>query len=119
MVDVSGVTSRFSRRVFELRCTVLLACAAVGCATSPPVQEMSDARQAIAAAREAGAASLASAQLAEAEQLLDTAETYLATGSSNSYWQAHKAAISAKEVAFEALLASRNAYAAGSGGTQP
>jgi len=95
----------------------LLACAAAGCATAPPVQEMSDARQAIAAAREAGADSLAIVQLAEAEQLLDSAETYLATGSSGGYWQARKAAISAKEVAFEALLTSRDAHDAGSAGT--
>ena len=89
----------------------MLACIAVmsGCATAPPVQEMSDARQAIAAAKEAGAVDLAADQLSQAESLLSDAENYLQSGSSASFWQAKKAALSAKEVAFEALLASRNA----------
>ncbi len=88
---------------------VVLAVSLTGCATAPPVQEMSDARQAIAAAREAGAAELAPAELSQAEALLDGAEEYLEVGTSASYWQAKKNAISAKEVAFEALLTSRNA----------
>jgi hypothetical protein len=79
------------------------------CATVPPVQEMSDARQAIAAAREAGAENYASSQLSQAQDLLAVAEDYLETGTSNAYWQARKAAIGAKEVAFEALLTSRKA----------
>lgn len=97
----------------------LLAWTIAGCATAPPVQEMSDARQAIAAAREAGADSLASEQLAEAEQLLETAEAHLATGSSGAYWLARKDAISAKEVAFKALLTSRDAHDARLDGTPP
>ena len=80
-----------------------------GCANAPPVQEMSDARQAIAAATEAGADDYAAAQLSEAQDLLDDAETYLDTGTSSGYWQAKKAAVGAKEIAFEALLNSRNA----------
>jgi outer membrane murein-binding lipoprotein Lpp len=82
-----------------------------GCANAPPVQEMSDARQAIAAATEAGADdhAAAAAQLSEAQDLLDEAEAYLDTGTSSAYWQAKKAAVGAKEIAFEALLNSRNA----------
>jgi hypothetical protein len=79
------------------------------CATVPPVQEMSDARQAIAAAREAGAEDYASGQLNQAQDLLAVAEGHLETGTSNAYWQARKAAVSAKEVAFDALLTSRDA----------
>jgi hypothetical protein len=79
------------------------------CATAPPVQEMSDARQAIAAAREAGAESLAAERLQQAEALLATAETQLQTGIPSSYWAARKAAIDAKETAFDALLISRDA----------
>lgn len=70
---------------------------------------MSDARQAIAAAREAGAETYASDQLEQAQNSLVVAEGYLQTGTSNAYWQARKAAISAKEIAFDALLTSRNA----------
>lgn len=83
--------------------------AIAACATVAPVQEMSDARQAIAAAREAGAQNYASSQLEQAEDLLASAESYLQTGTSSAYWQARKAAVSAKEVAFDALLTSRNA----------
>ncbi len=50
---------------------------ASACETAPPVQEMSDARQAIAVAREAGAESHATAELFAAEQLLDSAEKKL------------------------------------------
>jgi len=102
------VMTQFSRR---LRVSLLMAAlvgAAVGCANAPPVQEMSDARQAIAAAREAGAGTLAADDLAQAEALLDGAEAYLETGTSTGYWQAKKAAISAKDVAFQALLTSRD-----------
>jgi hypothetical protein len=79
------------------------------CAVNPPVQEMSDARQAIAAAKEAGAQAHAGERLGEAEELLDTAEKYLQAGGSTNYWQAKQAAVSAKEAAFEALLTSRTA----------
>ncbi len=92
-----------------LICLILTA----ACATAPPVQEMSDARQAIAAAREAGAAELAAEQLKEAELMLGTAEDYLQGGSSAAFWQAKKAALGAKEKAFEALLASRDAKQSG------
>src|SRR5690606_7030009 len=48
-----------------------------GCATSPPVQEMSDAREAIAAAEEASAAELAPGPLSDARRFLETAEQLL------------------------------------------
>lgn len=80
----------------------------VACATAPPVQEMSDARQAIAAAREAGAEEFAGEQLQKAESLLQDAESLLVAGNSNTYWQAKKAAVDSKNTAFEALLRSRN-----------
>jgi hypothetical protein len=87
----------------------LVLCSIMACATVPPVQEMSDARQAIAAAREAGAETYASSQLDRAQDSLIVAEGYLQTGTSSAYWQARKAAISAKELAFAALLTSRDA----------
>jgi hypothetical protein len=88
---------------------VLLVTLLTSCAIAPPVQEMSDARQAIAAAKEAGADQFAVDQLGRAKRLLQSAEIFLVTGTSNAYWQARKAAIEAKEMAFEALLTSRKA----------
>ncbi len=93
----------------RLFCLTLLVTGLAGCATAPPVQEMSDARQAIAAAREEGAEQLAVDELGQAETLLRNAEAFLEVGTSNAYWQAKKAAIDAKDMAFEALLTSRNA----------
>ena len=86
-------------------CLLLLA----SCATAPPVQEMSDARQAIAAARQAGADQYASDQLKEAEAMLASAEDYLQSGTSNGYWSARRAALNAKDTALDALLVSRSA----------
>lgn len=105
-------------RILATLLLVVLVAATSGCATAPPVQEMSDARQAIAAAREAGAEELAPDDLAQAEALLDGAEEYLELGTSGAYWQAKRNAISAKEVAFEALLTTRNAQDAAAGRTR-
>jgi len=109
-------------RLFQVSCRVIasvflvvLVGMASGCATAPPVQEMSDARQAIAAAREAGAETLASDRLTQAQSLLDGAEEYLELGTAAAYWQAKKNAINAKEVAFEALLTTRDAKDAAAG----
>ena len=82
---------------------VLLALA--GCATAP-VQEMSDARQAIAAAEEAGADRLAPEPLAAARQFLADAEQSL---KQRSYSVARSRAISAKGKAVEALTDSQGA----------
>jgi len=93
------------RRYFLFAFLVLLS----ACATAPPVQEMSDARQAIAAARQAGAEEYAADQLKEAEAMLAAAEGYLQSGSSNGYWSARRAALNAKDTALDALLVSRSA----------
>ena len=77
------------------------ACAATG----PPVQEMSDARQAIAAAREAGAATLDNEGLRNAELQLAEAEAQL---QQRMYWDAKRLAVNAKETAIAALLRSRS-----------
>ncbi len=70
------------------------------CQSGPPVQEMSDARMAIAVARDAGAAQLASDDLRAAESLLDSAQQSL---SQRNYAQARSDAIAAKNRALEAL----------------
>ena len=68
-----------STRLTSLLQGLLLAAALFlsGCETAPPVQEMSDARQAIAVAREAGAEELAAIHLKAAEFYLKSAEEKL------------------------------------------
>jgi Domain of unknown function (DUF4398) len=72
------------------------------CATAPPVQEMSDARQAIAAARVAGAASGSSPEYDAAEAAIGRAETHL---QAQEYTRARYAAQQAKRHATAALAA--------------
>lgn len=78
----------------------LLVVALGGCETGPPVQEMSDARQAIAVAREAGAAQLAPDDLHAAESFLQSALRKL---SERAYSQARIDAVEAKNRALDAL----------------
>jgi len=102
----SGFLRGFIQRV---ALGVLTALLLAGCASAPPVQEMSDARQAIAAAEDAGAVQYASSQLRQAQDLLADAQTFLEQSNPNAYWNARESAIQAKEVAFDALLKSRAA----------
>jgi hypothetical protein len=84
---------RFPGLLFIL--LVLLA----ACATTAPVQEMSNARQSIQAAVEAGAEQLAPAQLSRARALLDEASQMLAE---QDYQQARDYALQAKQAAIQA-----------------
>jgi hypothetical protein len=70
-----------------------------GCA-GPPVQEMSDARQAIAAARVAGAAERSPVDLAAAQAAIVRAEAHL---QAQEYTRARAAALEAKRRAAAAL----------------
>ena len=70
-----------------------------GCQTAP-VQEMSDARQAITVAKEAGAEEHAASQLNAAVKYLQSAQEYL---NHRKYTMAKRDAISAKNSAIEAL----------------
>lgn len=79
---------------------VALLVALSGCETAPPVQEMSDARQAIAVAREAGAADLATEALQQAETYLISAERKL---TEKDYLRARRDALEAKSKALSAL----------------
>jgi hypothetical protein len=72
----------------------------IGCRGNPPVQEMSDARQAIAAARTAGATSESSAELDAANAAIARAEDHLQAG---EYTRARLAAEQAKHHATAAL----------------
>lgn len=70
-----------------------------------PVQEMSDARQAVDAARKAGAETSAPEELQSAEKLLQDAEKALVDG---DYSQAKESAKAAKEQAVTAQDKSLN-----------
>jgi hypothetical protein len=89
-------TASISRFLGVLALTLFV----MACETAPPVQEMSDARQAITVAREAGAADLASMELAEAEKYLQNAEDKL---DQQQYREARHAALEAKYRAQQAL----------------
>lgn len=91
--------------------TVRVALAAViltgaGC-VSAPVQEMSNARQAIAAAEAAGAADHAPNELAAARTLLTRAEQRL---QDKRFREARRAAVAAKTKAVAALEASGSGH---------
>jgi hypothetical protein len=79
---------------------MLIASMGLAACAGPPVQEMSNARQAIKAARDAGAEKKASATLQEAEALLDRAEDNL---QKRAYKDARRDAIAARGKAAEAL----------------
>lgn len=84
---------------------LVLICGLSACETAPPVQEMSDARQAIAVAKEAGAADLAAFHLRAAEDYLASAEKKLGE---QAYSQARRDAKQAKMKALDALKASES-----------
>jgi len=94
------------RRVTTRLFTLLAAAFVLGCATSPPVQEMSDARQAIAAAEDANAARFAPIPLGDARNYLNQAESQIRARSFNL---ARTNAIRAKNRAVDALQASQSA----------
>lgn len=74
------------------------------CATAP-VQEMSDARQAIRSAEEAGALLYSRLPLQRAKQMLDRAQTNLEAG---AYFEARRFALDARD---EAIMAREKAKA--------
>jgi hypothetical protein len=93
-----------SRMTIFLRSALLATLILVaGCQTAPPVQEMSDARQAIMVAKEAGAAQHAASDLKEAESFLQSAEKSLST---RNYATARRDAVQAKSKALDALMRS-------------
>ncbi len=83
---------------------ILLSLMVASCVAGPPVQEMSNARQAIAAAEESDAATRAPDELGEARRLLEMAESQLRE---RSYASARTTAIRARSRAVQALQASQ------------
>ena len=92
--------------VFPRHALLVAVLAIAGCQTAPPVQEMSDARQAISAAREAGAAEHAAADFQAAVDLLHSAEKSINT---QNYAEARRDARAAKARAHDALRQSEAA----------
>lgn len=88
----------------------------MGCASGPPVQEMSDARQAIAAARTAGATDANSPDLYAAQAAIARAEKHL---EAQEYVRARLAAQQAKRHATEALENAQQAAAGHPGAPAP
>ncbi len=91
-----------AKRLKNFLCAVLVlpVIVATGCETAPPVQEMSDARQAIAVAIEAGAEERAAIHLEAAETYLKRAEEKL---SARRFSEARYDAKQAKAKALDAL----------------
>jgi hypothetical protein len=71
-----------------------------GCVSAPPVQEMSDARQAIRAAEQADAGRIAGDTLADARKFLEDAERQI---QEEAYGPARMNAVRAKNRAVQAL----------------
>jgi hypothetical protein len=93
------------RLVHFLRAAMLAALlTAAGCQTAP-VQEMSDARQAITVAREAGAEEYAADDLMAAVEYLQSAERFL---NDRQYDLARRDALQAKSSALDALRRSED-----------
>lgn len=92
------LTSRLTPFLRSALLGALLAVAA--CQTTPPVQEMSDARQAISAAEDAGAVEKAASEYAAAVEYLKKAETAL---NHREYARARHDAMQAKDRAIQAL----------------
>jgi hypothetical protein len=89
-----------ARTTFLISTVAVALFAMVAGCESMPVQEMSDARQAIMAARDAGAEQYASEQLLAAEASLHSAEEYL---NRRNYGVARREAVEAKSLAIQAL----------------
>ena len=94
----AGLQDKNHKMIRVLATTAVLLLA--GCVTSPPVQEMSDARQAIAAAEEANAERVAADTLADARRFLAEAERQI---QEQSYGPARMNAVRAKNRAALAL----------------
>ena len=92
------------KKIFEKTYTLVFVLMLSACA-GVPVQEMSNARQAVDAARKVGAETRASKELQAAEELLQSAEQALQEG---DYKQARKDAEASRDQAVQAQDKSLN-----------
>jgi len=88
--------------------SAVLLCFALAACAGAPVQEMSNARQAIRAAYDAGAERVAPEQLTEARAYMERAESSL---QGRKYREARRHAVAARGKAVEALDAAQSAAA--------
>jgi hypothetical protein len=88
----------------RMRVILVVAALALAACAGAPVQEMSNARQAIRAARDAGAEKTAPQKLNEAEALLIRAEDSLER---RAYGEARRNAKAARDKAAEALVSAQ------------
>ncbi|NNF16536.1 MAG: DUF4398 domain-containing protein [Gammaproteobacteria bacterium] len=94
-----GESGYFHRRAGRWASAAGLMLCVMACVTTPPYQEMSDARQAIAVAEEVGAAQKSPALLAQARQYLANAKEKM---EKRSFSIARSPALLAREKAIEA-----------------
>ncbi|MGA9852646.1 MAG: hypothetical protein WBR15_06915 [Gammaproteobacteria bacterium] len=93
--------SDVDRQVFTFkRLAALAAALAITACAGAPVQEMSNARQAVAAAQQMGAEHAAAREMAEARKLLGAAQAALDAG---DYGTAREDAVHARNAAVKAL----------------
>ena len=90
---------RLQKQIFSTINITLLLLFVNGCSITPPVQEMSNARQSIKAAKDVNAEKLASNILSEAKQRLQSAMRELDAG---EYERARILALEAKHLALKA-----------------
>jgi len=98
-----GAKQKFFLKRLLLSGSLLLALFVSGCALLPPVQEMSNARQSLEAAKTAGAEVHDSKRFLEAKRLLEQASEKIDAG---EYTQARNLAIKAHAIAIKARQAS-------------
>jgi PBP1b-binding outer membrane lipoprotein LpoB len=90
---------RLHKQLFEIVNIIVFTMFLSGCTTIAPVQEMSNARQSIKAAKDANAENLAANVLSEAQQRLRSAMRELDAG---EYERARILALEAKHLALKA-----------------
>ena len=91
-------------RFFKYGISTLSCSLIIGCATAPPMQEMSDARQSVEAAESVGAEEHAPIALDSAQHLLSRAQNDLEAG---DFDEAQRDAIAAREAARQAVTISQ------------
>lgn len=108
-VSTDLVSVRYKNYKMSRLILTLLVLPFAGCVTTPPVQEMSDARQAITAAEQANAGRVAADTLDAARRFLTEAERQI---QEQSYGQARMNAVRAKNRAVLALRSTQSRPAA-------
>jgi hypothetical protein len=96
---------RYNKAKMSRVSLTLLVLTMTGCVSAPPVQEMSDARQAISAAEQANAARVAADTLDDARRFLAEAERLI---QEESYGPARMNAVRAKNRAALALRSTQS-----------